>query len=83
MATVTNAIEAWDKSWSTAKGRADRLDPDLDVMAPLPGLKARSARPRLGLGRHSLSLVKRGLAVEAIDGGDPPAVRLAHRRPGR
>src|ERR1700758_5249236 len=47
MATVTNAIEAWDKSWSTAKGRADRLDPDPDVMAPLPGLKARSARPRL------------------------------------
>jgi hypothetical protein len=69
MATVTTAIEAWDKSWSTAEGRADRLDPDPQVMAPLPGLKARGARSRL---RSQSALVvsrRTRLAVEAIDGG--------------
>jgi hypothetical protein len=73
MATVTTAMEAWGKSWSTAEGRADWVDPDPDVMAPLPELKARGAHSALdlgrGVGRHSLYLVERGLAVEAIDGG--------------
>jgi ubiquinone/menaquinone biosynthesis C-methylase UbiE len=58
--------------WSTAEGRADWLDPDPDVRALLPELKARGARTALdlgcGVGRHSLFLVEHGLAVEAIDG---------------
>ena len=69
MATVTIAVEAWDKSWSTVAGGADRLDPDPDVMAPLPGLRHAALDLGCALGRHSLSLVKRGLAVEAVDGG--------------
>jgi hypothetical protein len=32
----TTAVEAWDKRWTTAEGRADWLDPDFDVMALLP-----------------------------------------------
>ena len=27
------AIEAWDKRWATAEGRADWLDPEPDVIA--------------------------------------------------
>ena len=73
MATAfTTAIEAWDKRWSTAEGRAAWLDPDPDVRALLPELKARGARTALdlgcGVGRHSLFLVEHGLGVEAIDG---------------
>ena len=40
----TTAIEAWDKRWATAEGGADRLDPEPDVIALLPELKARGAR---------------------------------------
>jgi len=46
MATAfTTAIEARDKRWSTAEGRADWLDPDPDIRALL--LKAHGARSRL------------------------------------
>src|ERR1700736_5820954 len=31
--TFVTAIEAWDKRWATAEGRADWLDPEADVMA--------------------------------------------------
>src|SRR4029077_16209792 len=73
MATVfPTAIEAWDKRWATAEGRADWLDPELDVIALLPELKARGARTALdlgcGVGRHALFLAEHGLAVEALDG---------------
>ena len=73
MATAfTTAIEAWDKRWATAEGRADWLDPEPDVMALLPELKARGVRTALdlgcGVGRHALFLAEHGLAVEAIDG---------------
>jgi tellurite methyltransferase len=73
MATaVTTAIEAWDKRWGTAEARADRLDPEPDMIALLPGLKARGARTALdlgcGVGRHALLLAEHGLAVEALDG---------------
>jgi SAM-dependent methyltransferase len=73
MATAfTTAIEAWDKRWSTAEGRADWLDPDPDVRALLPELKARGARSALdlgcGVGRHALFLVEHGPAVEATAG---------------
>ena len=74
MATaLTTAIEAWDKRWATAEGRADWLEPEADVVALLPELKARGARTALdlgcGVGRHALFLAEHGLAVEAIDGG--------------
>src|SRR6266481_1024599 len=69
---LTTAIEAWDKRWATAEGRADWLDPEADVIALLPELKARGARTALdlgcGVGRHALFLAEHGLAVEAIDG---------------
>jgi len=65
MATVvTTAIEAWDKRWATAEGRADWLEPELDVIALLPELKARGARTALdlgcGVGRHALLLAEPG-----------------------
>jgi ubiquinone/menaquinone biosynthesis C-methylase UbiE len=69
---LTTAIEAWDERWATAEGRADWLDPDPEVIALLPELKARGARTALdlgcGVGRHALLLAEHGLTVEAIDG---------------
>ena len=66
------AIEAWDKKWGTDEGRADWLEPEPDVIALLPELKARGTRTALdlgcGVGRHALLLAEHGLAVEAIDG---------------
>jgi SAM-dependent methyltransferase len=71
-AAFTTAIEAWDKRWATAEGRADWLEPEPDVIALLPELKARGARTALdlgcGVGRHALVLAEHGLAVEALDG---------------
>src|ERR1700732_3580231 len=73
MATaVATAIQGWGKGWGTAEGRADWLDPEPDVIALLPELKARGARTALdlgcGVGRHALFLAEHGLAVEALDG---------------
>jgi SAM-dependent methyltransferase len=73
MATAfTTAIDAWDKRWMTPEGRADWLDPEPDVMALLPELKARGVRTALdlgcGVGRHALLLAEHGLAVEATGG---------------
>ena len=69
---LETAIDAWDKRWATAEGRADWLDPEPDVIALLPELKERGARTALdlgcGVGRHALFLAEHGLAVEAIDG---------------
>lgn len=69
---LTTAVEAWDKRWATVEGRADWLNPDPDVIALLPELKARGARKVLdlgcGVGRHALFLAEHGLAVEATDG---------------
>jgi hypothetical protein len=57
MATVsTTVVEAWDKRWTTAEGRADWLDPDPEVMALLPELMGRDARTALDLGRGILDL---------------------------
>jgi SAM-dependent methyltransferase len=71
-AAFTTAIEAWDKRWATAEGRADWLDPEPDVIALLPELKARGAQTALdlgcGVGRHALFLAVHGLALEALDG---------------
>jgi len=73
MATaLETAIEAWDKRWATAEGRAEWHDPEPDVVALLPELKKRSARTALdlgcGVGRHAVLLAEHGLKVEAIDG---------------
>ena len=69
---LETAVEAWDKRWATAEGRAEWLDPDPDVIALLPELKARGAGTALdlgcGVGRHALFLAEHGLTVEAIDG---------------
>jgi hypothetical protein len=46
MATAfSTAIEARDKRWATAEGRADRLHPDPDVMALLPERPRHPAQP--------------------------------------
>jgi tellurite methyltransferase len=67
-----DAVETWDERWATPEGRADWLDPDPDVVAVLPRLKARGARRALdlgcGVGRHALLLAEHGFAVDAIDG---------------
>jgi tellurite methyltransferase len=73
MATgCATAIDAWDRRWATEEGRADWLDPEPDVVALLPELKARGVRRALdlgcGVGRHALFLAEQGLMVEAIDG---------------
>ncbi|HEY8871659.1 MAG TPA: class I SAM-dependent methyltransferase [Stellaceae bacterium] len=66
------AVEAWDKRWATAEGRADWLDPHPAVVAILPELAARGAKRALdlgcGVGRHALLLAEHGLSVEALDG---------------
>jgi SAM-dependent methyltransferase len=71
-AAFTSAIDAWDKRWATAEGRADWVDPEPEIIAMLPELKARGARTALdlgcGIGRHAVLLAEHGLAVEAIDG---------------
>jgi tellurite methyltransferase len=70
--TLETAVEAWDKRWATAEGRAEWLELEPDVIALLPELKARGARTALdlgcGVGRHALFLAEHRLAVEAIDG---------------
>lgn len=73
MATAyPTAIDAWDKRWATEEGRADWLDPEPDLIALLPELKARGVRRALdlgcGVGRHALFLAEQGLMVEAVDG---------------
>jgi SAM-dependent methyltransferase len=68
------AVEAWDKRWATAEGRADWLQPHPAVVAILPELAARGAKRALdlgcGVGRHALFLAEHGMAVEAIDGSE-------------
>ena len=71
-AVSATAVEAWDKRWATAEGRADWLDPHPAVVAILPELAARGAKRALdlgcGIGRHALLLAEHGLSVEALDG---------------
>src|SRR5882762_4813201 len=80
-AAFGTAIEAWDKRWATAEGRADWLDPEPDGIALLPELKARRTRTALdlgcGVGRHALLLAEHGFAVEAID-GSPAGLAVVH-----
>ena len=65
-------VEAWDKRWASAEGRAEWTAPDPAVRALVPELRARGARTVLdlgcGVGRHALHLAAEGFAVEAIDG---------------
>lgn len=66
------AVAAWDKRWASEEGRADWLDPEPEIRALVPILRARGARAALdlgcGVGRHALFLAAEGFAVEAIDG---------------
>jgi tellurite methyltransferase len=69
-----DAVEAWDQRWATPEGRADWLDPDPEVVALLPRLKARGVGRALdlgcGVGRHALLLAAQGIAVDALDGSE-------------
>lgn len=69
---IAGAVEAWDRRWATAEGRADWLEPEPEVRELVPVLKARGAAAALdlgcGVGRHALFLAEAGFAVEAIDG---------------
>ena len=81
------AIEAWDKKWGTDEGRADWLEPEPDVIALLPELKARGTRTALdlgcGVGRHALLLAEHGL-VSKRSTAAPPVLqsRARPRKPG-
>jgi SAM-dependent methyltransferase len=79
---IAGAVEAWDRRWATAEGRADWLDPEPEVRDVVPVLKARGAIKALdlgcGVGRHALFLAEAGFAVEAID-GSPVGIAEAGR----
>ncbi|HIC79397.1 MAG TPA: class I SAM-dependent methyltransferase [Kiloniellaceae bacterium] len=65
------AHHAWDHRWQSESGRADWLDPDPDVAALIPTLKARGLLRALdlgcGVGRHACYLASEGLTVHAMD----------------
>ncbi len=69
---VAGAVEAWDRRWASAEGRADWLEPEPEVRDVVPVLRGRGATAALdlgcGVGRHALFLAEAGFAVEAIDG---------------
>jgi tellurite methyltransferase len=71
LATAT-AHHDWDKRWQDDSGRADWLEPEIDVVAAIELLRARQARDALdlgcGVGRHAIALAEAGLAVAALDG---------------
>lgn len=79
-AAPATVVDAWDKRWATAEGRAGWIAPDPAVSALIPELKARGARSVLdlgcGVGRHALHLAAEGFAVEAID-GSPAGIAAA------
>lgn len=79
---IAGAVEAWDRRWASAEGRADWLEPEPEVRDVVPVLKARGAKTVLdlgcGVGRHALFLAEAGFAVEAID-GSPIGIAEADR----
>jgi tellurite methyltransferase len=68
---IAGAVEAWERRWATAEGRADWLEPEPEVRDVVPVLKARGAKTVLdlgcGVGRHALFLAEAGFRVEAIE----------------
>ncbi len=63
---------AWDGVWQTPEGRAEWLEPEPELCALVPRLKAQGCRRILdlgcGVGRHALHLAREGFEVEAFDG---------------
>jgi SAM-dependent methyltransferase len=82
MMAIAGAVEAWDRRWATAEGRADWLEPEPEVRDAVPVLRARGAETVLdlgcGVGRHALFLAEAGFRVEAID-GSPVGIAEAGR----
>src|SRR3546814_10003058 len=68
---LETAHRAGNDQWQSDAGRADWLEPDLDVAAVLPLLRSRGARSVLdlgcGVGRHACFLAVAGSAVQAMD----------------
>jgi 2-polyprenyl-3-methyl-5-hydroxy-6-metoxy-1,4-benzoquinol methylase len=64
-------MEAWDKAWSTAEGRAEWLMPDPFVVEMVERLRTAEVRRILdlgfGVGRHAILLAKEDFEVEGID----------------
>jgi ubiquinone/menaquinone biosynthesis C-methylase UbiE len=83
----TTAIEAWDKRWATAEGCADWFDPEPDVIALLPELKARGTRTALdlgcGVGRHASFSPSTGSPSKAIDGSGAGLAVVRETAPAR
>ncbi|HEY1797725.1 MAG TPA: class I SAM-dependent methyltransferase [Stellaceae bacterium] len=79
---IAGAVEAWDRRWATAEGRADWLEPEPEVRNVVPALKTRGAAAVLdlgcGVGRHALFLAEAGFPVDAID-GSPVGIAEAGR----
>src|SRR3546814_11009186 len=70
-AQLETAHRAWNDQWQSDAGRADWLEPDLDVAAVVPLLRSRGARSVLdlgcGVGRHACFLAGAGFEVPAMD----------------
>ena len=79
--TFETAHEAWDERWTSARGRAAWLEPELDVRDVAGRLAAAGARSALdlgcGVGRHALFLAGLGFQVRALDASERG---LAHCR---
>src|SRR3546814_18445996 len=83
-AQLETAHRAWNDQWQSDAGRADWLEPDIDVAAVVPLLRTRGARSVLalgcGVGRHAFFLAAARAAVPGLDARAPGPAN-AHRRP--
>jgi ubiquinone/menaquinone biosynthesis C-methylase UbiE len=68
---LDTAHEYWDEWWGEAKTRSRWSEPDPEVTAFIPALKARSAQQVIdvgtGIGRHALAYARSGFEVTATD----------------
>src|SRR3546814_11488355 len=75
-AQLETAHRAWNDQWQSDAGRADWLEPDLDVAAVVPLLRSRGARRVLdlgcGVGRHACVRRKR------VGSGERGTCRVDH-----
>src|SRR3546814_14186692 len=74
-AQLETAHRAWNDQWQSDAGRADWLEPDLDVAAVVPLLRRRGARSVLdlgcGVGRHACFLAGPGFEVPRLAASPP------------
>lgn len=70
-AKTQTAYRAWDDQWQSESGRAEWLDPDVDVASAVPLLRSRGAQRVLdlgcGVGRHACFFASAGFQVDAMD----------------